>query len=282
MKITNELKVLKIRKSLPQILIPSNKIEMLIDWWNKDIRFQNDIPHSFEEGYVIINNNIMNYDSINANNLIKNLAKQLNTTYRVIEQRWEEFKTLTKNVTLYFKFDGNKCGILIYDIKGQLFTTLDFTYGAEGGKRSITMFEESPIDLNTTFNDNLQNYQDYFNIICLSLFTTSMWYIATSTKQTRYIYNRPNETIPNKDRDVKSVKRVKVINTPVYDMNKIRVVETDRLIQRRKGWTYSHSFQVHGHYRHYKDGKTIFINSYIKGKDKPLQSQQFVVAPKNL
>ena len=62
-------------------------------------------------------------------------------------------------------------------------------------------------------------------------------------------------------------------------MNKIRVVSIDRLQTRKKGWTYSHSFQVHGHYRHYRNGKTIFIQPYIKGKDKEFKSQQIILDP---
>lgn len=279
MKITNELKQLKIRRSLPQIIIPSNKIDMFVDWWNTDIRFQNDIPHSFEEGYVFIENNLMEYNEQNSKILISTLAKQLHTTYRVIEDRWNEFKKMTKNVTLYFKFNNNHCTLILYDITGKLWTTIEFTYG-EGGK--LRLFEEAPIDLHTQFTDKLESYQDYFNVVCLSLFVTSMWYIATSTKNTKYIYTKKLPTIKDNVKEVKNVKQHKIINTPVYDMTKIKVVNVDKLVQRRKGWTYSHSFQVHGHYRHYKNGKVVFISSYIKGKDKDLQPQAITLEPKEL
>ena len=278
MKITNELKELKIRKSLPQIIIPNNKIEMFINWWNEDIRFQDDIPHSFEEGYVYIDNNIIKYNGMNVTKLISNLAKELHTTYRVIEQRWNEFMGMSRNVTIYFKFRDRHCDLLLYDIQGKLWTNMEFDYGPDG---KLATFSEAPINLNETFNMNLQNYQDYFNVICIALFVTSMWYIATTSKNTKYIYNRSNTT-DIEDREVKKVKKYKVIDTPIYDFNKIKVIHVDKLVQRRKGWTYSHSFQVHGHYRHYKNGKVIFVNSYVKGKDKDLQTQTYALKPISL
>lgn len=63
-------------------------------------------------------------------------------------------------------------------------------------------------------------------------------------------------------------------------MSKIRRVKVEGLIKRRKGWTYSHSFQVHGHYRHYKDGKVVFIKPYIKGKGKEEVVQRITLNPK--
>ena len=60
----------------------------------------------------------------------------------------------------------------------------------------------------------------------------------------------------------------------------LKKVKVAHLIKRRQGWTYSHSSQIHGHYRHYKDGKTIFVNSYIKGKNKELQPQVITLDPK--
>ena len=64
-------------------------------------------------------------------------------------------------------------------------------------------------------------------------------------------------------------------------MNKIRVVKVENLASRKRGWTYSHSFEVHGHYRHYRNGKTIFIKPFIKGKDLDFKSQKIIIDPEN-
>ena len=56
------------------------------------------------------------------------------------------------------------------------------------------------------------------------------------------------------------------ITTPIYNLVDKRATTVERLIKKRNGWTISHSFQVRGHYRHYKNGKVVFINPYKKGK----------------
>ena len=119
-----------------------------------------------------------------------------------------------------------------------------------------------------------------FNTYCVVLLASSMWYISTSTKKTSYYYEEKHPIMKNKDKEIKKVKSHKTISTPIYDMQKIRKVKVEHLVKRRKGWTYSHAFQVHGHYRHYKDGKVVFVNSYIKGENKPLQNQIITLDPK--
>ena len=37
-------KELKIDKRLSKIIIPESKVQMFIDWWNSDIRFEKSIP----------------------------------------------------------------------------------------------------------------------------------------------------------------------------------------------------------------------------------------------
>ena len=114
----------------------------------------------------------------------------------------------------------------------------------------------------------------------LSQLVTAMWYIAT-TKSTKYIYENKTPVITGRKKNIVQVSNTKTINTPIYDLNKIRVVKVEHLQTRKKGWTYSHSFQVHGHYRHYRNGKVVFIQSYIKGKDKEFKAQQIILDPKN-
>ena len=62
-------------------------------------------------------------------------------------------------------------------------------------------------------------------------------------------------------------------------MSKIRTVHVDKLVSRKKGWTYSHAFEVHGHYRHYQSGKVIFIEPFIKGKNKEFKAQKIIIEP---
>lgn len=140
----------------------------------------------------------------------------------------------------------------------------------EAGSSAILFHRTVPADENA----------NVVNLFSIYLLITALWYIATA-KSTKYIYERetPVSKPKHKDKRVVQVKPEKVIKTPIYDMGKIRVVKTEGLIVRKKGWTYSHSFQVHGHYRHYKSGKVIFIDSYVKGKDKEFQPQTITLSP---
>ena len=115
---------------------------------------------------------------------------------------------------------------------------------------------------------------------CFVLLQCVLWYLATTTNTTKYKREGKPEPFYYERKEVISPKKNKTITTPIYDMKKIRTVKLDSLIKRRKGWTYSHSFQVHGHYRHYKDGKVIFIEPFIKGKGKEEMSQIITVNPK--
>lgn len=119
-----------------------------------------------------------------------------------------------------------------------------------------------------------------YEMICLLV--TSLWYMATTSPSTKYIYEEKTPMIEHRHKHKIRVSDTKFIITPVYDFSKIRTTVVERLMTRKKGWTYSHSFQVHGHYRHYKDGKTIFIESYIKGKGKPFKAQTTILAPEKI
>ena len=55
-KVDKFLQELHIRNKLPQIIVPADKVDLFIEWWNKDIRFLPDVPHSFDKGYLILHN----------------------------------------------------------------------------------------------------------------------------------------------------------------------------------------------------------------------------------
>lgn len=264
---------LKINKKLPQIILPKNKIDMFLDWYNEDLRHQDILPKAFTEGYIIIDNDVMDIDLSKCRDYFKRMAKQLSTTYRQMENRLKYFIESTAKVTVYFKFTDDVYYLEVYGTDNSKISniSLQFAKGSspEYKYRYITELAE----------DNWDSTLNIFNEFCLIMVYTSMWYISTTTKTTKYYYEK-KEPITYTKKDVIKVSRDKVITTPIYDMTKIKRVKVDHLIKRRKGWTYSHSFQVHGHYRHYRDGKVIFVNSYIKGKDKELQPQIITLNPK--
>ena len=235
---------------------------MFLEWYNEDLRHQNTLPKAFNEGYLILDNDVMQLDINTCKDYIKQMAKQLNTTYRVMEERLLKYSSCLDKVTIYFHFIDNNYHLEVFASDNSKVSNISIQL-AEGSNEEFKdrYIKELDTDWDTTLNK--------FNIFCLVMIFTSMWYISTTTKTTKYYYEK-KEPITYKKKDVIKVRTDKMITTPIYDMTKIRKVKVDHLIKRRKGWTYSHSFQVHGHYRHYRDGKVIFVNSYIKGKDKEL------------
>ena len=281
MNITNSDKKqqLKINKRLPQIHIEQKQIDLFIEWWNKDIRFQQTIPHSFEEGYLKCDLNL-NIDINKFKDIIKQSAKVYKTTYRVMENTFKDFISMIEHTTIHFKFiNNNEVYLNTYDKNNNIISRIEFEYGED--KKDFE--EEFTYDKMYNIMNKSNNSDDLmfgFNLLYTIIFVTSIWYIATTRNTTKYVYEQKTPVITSRKKNIVRVSDTKVISTPIYDISKIKTKKVEGLIKHRKGWTYSHAFQVHGHYRHYKDGKVIFVNSYIKGKDKEFKPQTIELKPK--
>lgn len=273
----NKDKTLKIDKHLPQIILPYKKNKMFIDWWNSDIRFEKTVPHSFDEGYLIVETSDSSIDELlnNFKGLIKEMAKTFKTTYRNIENQFKVFFEASKKLTLYFKFgDDDYLFIETYGNDDKIFSTMSCKIGDNDEPEQEVLLNHDISEIKSV--DDIMNNINYRN---LALLISCLWYIATTSRTTKYIYEKKTPVVAKRHRNVVKVSDTKTITTPIYDMNKIRVVKVESLSTRKKGWTYSHAFQVHGHYRHYKSGKVVFINSFIKGKNKDFKAQTITLNP---
>lgn len=269
--------ILKIDESLPQIVLSESKNTLFIDWYNSDLRFEHSIPKAFNQGYIKIELSSFTYDSNKpeTKQLISEVAKSYNTTYRKAEEVVVNSFSAIRMIILYFEFVRDDFVIgAIYNNNNQLMSKFKIQTG-NATDDPITLI--APED---RFKVSGEELQENFNRYVIALFSACMWYLCTTTKTTKYVYTVEKPKYKYTNKTILDVNKVKTISTPIYDLSKIRYKNIDRLIQRKQGWTYSHSFQVHGHYRHYKDGKVIFVQSYIKGKDKPLQNQEIIINPK--
>lgn len=278
MKFGGKSKPLKMTKYLPQIIIPSSKNEFFINWYNEDLRFQDIIPHAFERGYLKLENNFFRIDNLDSK-FISSIAKNKRVTYRDIENALKEFINMTSDTVVYFEFLGQKLYLELY-LQEKLCNSLEIDLNKVKEGIPNPKLDEATLAM---FVNQSINFQQMFTYNCFIMLQCALWYMATTTNTKKY--KRDNkESIPkyySEEKTVINVKKNKYITTPIYDMSKIKTVKLDSLIKKRKGWTYSHSFQVHGHYRHYKNGKTIFINSFVKGKGKEEISQIITLNPKN-
>lgn len=279
----NEIKTkknipLRINKKLPQIVLPKEKNEYFIEWYDKDLRFQDEIPNSFDRGYLFIEGTLYNKEQLNNKiyrELFKNIAKDFNETYRAIENAFIDYINITKNTIIYFKFENNSLKMQIY-LENRLYHELTLNLSKlDSSKPNPTLLE-----IQAELYNNGKSLQEIYARYCLILLQCCLWYIATTTKTTKYYRENKTPAYVYEKKEIINVKRNRVISTPIYDMNKIKKVKIEGLIKRRKGWTYSHSFQVHGHYRHYQDGKVVFIKPYIKGKGKEEVVQKIILNPK--
>lgn len=278
-----DLSELRINPLLPNIIISKDKINLFVDWYNKDIRFQKELPHTFEKGYIRIKSMLFSTDISNYNVFIKALAKQYNKTYRQIENMLKLYVDGINDVTVYFEFKGDMFYNYIYRKDGKILSKAEAQIGDnKQPSPEITLTSLSNNDINKLNNEQefIDDVQNKFNYFCLAICSTCLWYLATTTKTTKYKYKEKPKEEYNPNKRVVYVKENKNVTTPIYNLDNIKIKTVDRLINKREGYTYSHSFQVHGHYRHYKDGKVIFINSYIKGKDKPFKRQNIIINPK--
>ena len=278
-----DLSELRINPLLPNIIISKDKINLFVDWYNKDIRFQKELPHTFEKGYIRIKSMLFSTDISNYNVFIKALAKQYNKTYRQIENMLKLYIDGINDVTVYFEFKDNMFYNYIYKKDGKILSKAEAQIGDnKQPSPEITLTNLNNNDINKLNNEQefIDDVQNKFNYFCLVICSTCLWYLATTTKTTKYKYKERPEKKYNPNKRVVYVKENKNVTTPIYNLDNIKIKTVDRLINKREGYTYSHSFQVHGHYRHYKDGKVIFVNSYIKGKDKPFKHQNIIINPK--
>lgn len=269
---------LRINKKLPQIVLPKEKNEYFIEWYDKDLRFQDEIPNSFDRGYLFVEGTLYNEEQLNNKiyrELFKIIAKDFNETYRTIENAFIDYINITKNTIIYFEFENNSLKMQIY-LENRLHHELNLNLSKiDSSKPNPTLLE-----IQAELYNNGKSLQEIYARYCLILLECCLWYIATTTKTTKYYRQEKQQPYFYEKKEVINVKKNRVISTPIYDMSKIKRVKVEGLIKRRKGWTYSHSFQVHGHYRHYKDGKVVFVKPYIKGKGKTEVVQRITLNPK--
>lgn len=266
---------------MQRIKIPKKVIPMLEKWFKEDISKEKNVPHTFEEGYLILEGaDILDE---NAKEEIKYIAKKTHAIYRNVETM---YKTLNGNETiLYFKFlSDNELYVERYADK--MFIQKG-KYHIDGLKylelNSVSLLWRLQVELIGWVDKTIQEYLKSKTDYCVAMLVTALWYIATA-KSTKYIHNEVAFPLTRQQENKKI--RIKEISTkkitiPIYDLGKARIVPLETLKKRKRGWTYSHAFNVRGHFRHYKSGKVVFIKSFTKCKDLETKDNEIIIMPKD-
>lgn len=276
---------LYINKRLPYIKLPKEKIDLFIKWYNLDLRGLEDLPEVFEEGYLEVDTS--EYISMKLPTIfeIKNEDK-----YNKLKELSNKTRETYSKMIIYFHIQGSVLKLLGYYGNNESAFSVDFKLKEDETMKKIMQYIASTSNKNfnhlpevneklvldlwkyNTFED-MNAEQKAFNRslgdACFGLVVSVIWYLATNTSE-KYLVSNTRTSESNQYADNHSKHKHnhnRTITSPIYYLADKKPMTVDKLIKKRNGWTISHSFQVRGHYRHYKNGKTIFIKSYEKGKE---------------
>lgn len=276
---------LLINKRLPYIKLPKDKIDLFIKWYNLDLRDLEELPEVFEEGYVEIDTSayinikmptIFDIKSEEKYNELKKLHNKVSVTYSKMIIHFTIKPNNIINIVGYYG-DGEYAFNIEFNLKEDETLKKIKQYIASTSDRDYKHLPEIQdklfLDLyQFSTMDEMKTAQNEFNRklgdSCLGLVISVIWYLATNTSEKYLVSNTEVvESYQNKTTNKQHKHHNRTITAPIYYLVDKKPITVDKLIKKRNGWTISHSFQVRGHYRHYKNGKTIFIKSYEKGKE---------------
>lgn len=265
---------------MQRIKLPKKVLPMLENWFDEDISKEASVPHTFEEGYLFFEDADTLDDK--AREEIKYIAKKTHAVYRNIENMYKMLNG--KETILYFKFlNDSELYVERYTDK-MLIQRGKYNVGEMSSLKTsaLNILWKIQVELVGWNEKTAQEYLKSKTNYCVAMLVASLWYIAT-TKSTKYIHNEVAfPLVRQDDKKNRRIKEVtsKKITTPIYDLGRTKVVSLEMLKKRKKGWTYSHAFNVRGHFRHYKNGKVVFIKPFVKCKDLETRDTEIVVSPK--
>lgn len=284
---------LKLDYSLPIISIPHNKTIPFLKWYCNDISSTKigEIPKVFDEGYITISHIPCEFINNCKNEYIKYIARTEKLTFREVENMLKDvYDTMLNDIIIHYEFIDNYPCLNVYSgvdskqmIRIPLYEYKDINDPILANLGDIQGIEDTLIisDASCTTNEK-HEFQNTMIVVYVALFVSAMWYMTLYKNRYKY------ENYISKD-DVREVllhrKRperissVKIITTSFYDLSKAPQSKVQIMIKKRAGFEYSHQFDVRGHYRHYKDGKIVFIESYTKAKDKPKLQKSIILNP---
>lgn len=301
-------KKLIINNTLPKIILPKDKAKLFLDWYEKDLYKEDNIPEVFNEGYFIVD--VSDFIKTVTHTIFELDANSFATQTSVIKS----IRDMYDRVVIHFKFgNNNKINLSLYsETTGKEVLTKEFDIETiklhrlqsqmKGliMEKQVSMYDDLVIDItkiqefkNKAYTigyirediqqgmlDILEKFTREWYILCGHLLISAFWYLATSkpadTEKLKISeYKIESARYDNSVKYNKHKNKVRNITNPVYNFGFIKEIDVTRLISKKKGWKISYEFQVRGHYRHYKSGKTVFIKPYEKGKG--LEQKQTVL-----
>lgn len=276
---------LQVNRRLPYIKLPKEKVGLFAKWYNIDLRDLEELPEVFEEGYLEIDTSeyvsmklptIFDIKSAEKFEQLKELHNKTSITYSKMIIHFNISSNSILKLTGYYG-NSEPAFDIEFNLKEDETVKKMKQYVASSVGRDYKHLPEIQDKLQldlwkySTLED-MQSEQKAFNRSlgesCFGLVVSVIWYLATNTSE-KYLVS--NTKVVESHQNINTNKHHKhhnrTITAPIYYLVDKKPITVDKLIKKRNGWTISHSFQVRGHYRHYKNGKVIFIKSYEKGKE---------------
>lgn len=284
------------KKNIPTIILPKEKAGLFFDWYIKDIAVEKEIPKIYTEGFFDVD--ISQYIHVKTPPILTMNAKNY-ADYKKLE---DEIQKTYGNIVLHFKFINDdlievksyskmkKQKLSTYKIEAEKLKTLSIFFST---RYAITNNNDIVFDITNYYGlspigkkEQIQNKVNIFEssvqALCEALFISSLWYLATikDTKAENKI-----KTIEKSDNIIaitpKTGKKnnIRNITTPLYNLGFVADNAVEKMIARKNGWKISCNFSVRGHYRHYKNGKVVFIKQYEKGKGLAEKTTRIKLSP---
>lgn len=293
---------LNIDKSLPQIIIPKDKLQIFIDWYNDKLIAETELPEIFNEGYIKIDLSEILECKIPSIFEIKNEKEYLN--YKKLS---EDAKNRYTRLVVYFKLVNTKLEIILFDaFKNKIYdggidlylNRLAVSVVMMGSSESTKHTDKLKIpelkidfasmmsdvksrDANREEIDRLysENVGNMFMRFAYGIVVSSLTYLAMLKPKAKNNLLYASEFAHSKKHTNYTNQSVRNITNPVYDLNYEDNITLTKLTTKHSSWKISCEFQVRGHYRHYKNGKVVFIKSYEKGKGNKIKQTQLQLNP---
>lgn len=281
---------------IPKFFIPSEKISLLFDWFKDNQDNITDIFPIYNDYCLVIEaKDILKINKPTLLNLNAfNTPQDLQDAIKLVNYIEDSFSYMQ----LHIKHKNDKTLFELYDVRGKLIgvneinenkTSDNFYYNKDIldviHRTDYSVFNKLMIEISLIgyfdINENVKNLINSLFYICNMLFISSNYYINQYTKNNNISITQVREKlqIECKTSPSQDIKKYKVLTKPFYDIGKLNISNTKRSSNIEHS-SPNHAFRVQGHWRHYRNGKTVFIESYIKCKDKGNLINDVILKPR--
>ena len=290
-----EQKVFTVDKKLPTIIVPREKARVFTDWYKTDIYKEKTIPLVFEEGYLTADIHDLieiKTPSILSVNNMKDYQHQMNVkdnVYKIFGEVIVHFKMINSTSICLNIFSNNNhtrinhAHITVEELaSGHWIDTLRNAMVNNSTTHQVVLdlCKDNTFIPSAYVEERLREFGSKLVPVLAQLLVSTIWYLASikDAKREQLTVHRSVPATTHSKHKYKSHGK-RTITAPIYDLANSKDIEIEKLTTKKNSWKISCRFQVRGHYRHYKSGKTIFVKPFEKGKGFDIKPTEIILNP---